>query len=112
MGTRNLVLLEGRLTRDPGSVYTAHAKEVLFFSVVTDPAYNGADPEFHQCLATSESLVKFICDYGQKGGRISLSGRLQYRPSTKDAYKSLAPPPMEAYIYVTEVVSLVKPLPK
>ena len=110
MGTRNLILLEGRLTRDPGSVYTANAKEVLFFSVVTDPPYDGGDPEFHTCLAATESIIKFICDYGKKGGRISLSGRLQYRPSTKDVYKSLSQPPLEAYIYVTEVVSLSKPL--
>lgn len=110
MGTRNLILLEGRLTRDPGSVYTANAKEVLFFNVVTDAPYDGGDPEFHTCLATSESIIKFICDYGQKGGRISLSGRLQYRPSTKEAYKGLSQPPLEAYIYVTEVVSLSKTL--
>ena len=94
----NLVILKGRLTKDPDIRYTQSGKAVASFSVATDKrvAQNSQGPkaDFHNCIAW-ETLAETIGNNLTKGREILVRGHLQTRSyDAQDGSKR----------YVTEVV--------
>lgn len=74
----NIVILTGRLTRDPDVRTTPSGKQVASFTVATDEYSGGTkSAEFHDCTAwekTAEAVGRM-----KKGQRIGVNGRLQTR---------------------------------
>ena len=80
----NKVLMSGRLTRDPEMRTTATGKDVASFSIAVDRKYKrDGEPtaDFFNCTVWEQS-ARYISDYGQKGMRISVVGRLANRKYT------------------------------
>ena len=95
----NLVILKGRLTKDPDIRYTQSGKAVATFRLATDKPYrqdnqNGPTADFHNCVAW-DKLAETIGNNLTKGREILLRGRLQNREyEAQDGSKR----------YITEVV--------
>ena len=95
----NLVILKGRLTKDPDVRYTQSGKAVAAFSMATDKPYaqnnqQGPTADFHNCIAW-EKLAEVIGNNVTKGREILVRGHLQTRSyDAQDGSKR----------YVTEVV--------
>ncbi|WP_029542886.1 single-stranded DNA-binding protein [Selenomonas sp. AB3002] len=95
----NLVILKGRLTKDPEIRYTQSGKPVATFGLATDKPYrqenqNGPTADFHNCVAW-DKLAETIGNNLVKGREILLRGRLQTRQyEDRDGIKR----------YTTEVV--------
>lgn len=94
----NLVILKGRLTKDPDIRYTQSGKAVAAFTIATDKrmAQNSQGPkaDFHNCIAW-EKLAEAIGNNAGKGRELLVKGHLQTRSyDAQDGSKR----------YVTEVV--------
>ena len=94
----NLVILKGRLTKDPEIRYTQSGKAVAAFTIATDKrvAQNSQGPtaDFHNCVAW-EKLAETIGNNAGKGRELLVKGHLQTRSyDAQDGSKR----------YVTEVV--------
>ncbi|MBR1696422.1 MAG: single-stranded DNA-binding protein [Selenomonas sp.] len=95
----NLVVLKGRLTKDPEIRYTQSGKAVAAFSIATDKPYaqnnqQGPTADFHNCIAW-DKLAEVIGNNVTKGREILVRGHLQTRSyDAQDGGKR----------YVTEVV--------
>lgn len=95
----NLVILKGRLTKDPEIKYTQSSKAVARFTLATDKPYKQNDPQaptadFHSCVAW-DKLAETIGNNLVKGREILVRGRLQSRSyEAQDGGKR----------YVTEVI--------
>ena len=94
----NLVILKGRLTKDPEIRYTQSGKAVAVFTIATDKrvAQNSQGPtaDFHNCVAW-EKLAETIGNNAGKGRELLVKGHLQTRSyDAQDGSKR----------YVTEVV--------
>lgn len=95
----NLVILKGRLTKDPDIRYTQSGKAVAAFSMATDKPYaqnnqQGPTADFHNCIAW-EKLAEAIGNNAGKGRELLVRGHLQTRSyDAQDGSKR----------YVTEVV--------
>ena len=78
----NLVVLNGRLTRDPELKFGQSGKAYSRFSIAVDrPFQSSADKnsqtaDFINCVAFGKT-AKFIGEYFRKGRKILLNGRLQ-----------------------------------
>lgn len=78
----NLVVLNGRLTRDPELKFGQSGKAYSRFSIAVDrPFQSGADKnsqtaDFINCVAFGKT-AEFIGEYFRKGRKILLNGRLQ-----------------------------------
>lgn len=91
----NLVILTGRLVRDPETRYTNSKKAVCTFTVATDDGkdQNGERrSQFISCVAW-EKTAELIDQYFVKGDPISVTGKITSRSYEKDGRK----------VYVTEV---------
>lgn len=78
----NLVVLNGRLTRDPELKFGQSGKAYSRFSIAVDrPFQSGTDKnsqttDFINCVAFGKT-AEFIGEYFRKGRKILLNGRLQ-----------------------------------
>ena len=81
----NCVQMIGRLTRDPESRTTNTGKDVASFSIAVAKRFKKGgdepDADFFRCT-TWEQSARYLCDYGYKGARVSVIGRLETRKYT------------------------------
>lgn len=93
----NVVILSGRLTRDPEIRYTPTGKEVGQFTLALDRRYKSSTGErytdFIPCVNWGASN-KALKEYVHKGQELEVEGRLEVRTYEKDGVKR----------YVTEVI--------
>lgn len=88
----NLVILTGRLTKDPELRYTNSNKAVASFSVaVDDGKTRDGDKKtvFVNCVAW-EKTAEFIDEYFKKGDGITLFGKVQSRQYEHEGQKRTA----------------------
>lgn len=89
----NVVVLMGRLTRDPETRRTADGKAVTRYTLAVD-RFKKDEADFISCVAFG-SAAEFAEKYFHKGTKLSLSGRLQTGSYTdRDGKK----------IYTTDVI--------
>lgn len=69
----NIVILMGRLTRDPELKYTLNGKAYTTFTLAVQKTKDEA--EFIDCVAW-EKTAENIAEYFRKGNRILIQGRL------------------------------------
>ena len=69
----NIVILMGRLTRDPELKYTSNGKAYTTFTLAVQKTKDEA--EFIDCVAW-EKTAETIAEYFRKGNRILTQGRL------------------------------------
>lgn len=79
----NRVTLIGRLTKDPDLRYTQGGTSVASFSIANNRSYTAQNEKKEQvsyfnCVAWGKS-GEVIAQYGKKGNRIGIEGRLQQR---------------------------------
>lgn len=76
----NLVVLNGRLTRDPELKFGQSGKAYSRFSIAVDRGFQsdktGQTADFINCVAFGKT-AEFIGEYFRKGRKILLNGRLQ-----------------------------------
>jgi len=85
----NVVVLTGRLVADPTLKYTPNGKAVTELRVAVDRRFKNEGEQtadFFDVVAWGQS-AEFICNYGGKGQRVSIEGRLQQRSWEKDGQK-------------------------
>ena len=78
----NVVVLMGRLVRDPELKTTQSGNSVCTFSIAVDRSYTAKDEERKADFFTITAWRKtaeFICKYFQKGSLIAIEGSLQTR---------------------------------
>ncbi len=81
----NLVVLTGRLTRDPESRQLASGKTVTQFSVATNDYRGGSEKSQYHPIVTWDRLAEICGQYLGKGQLVSIIGRLQTRQWEDDA---------------------------
>jgi single-strand DNA-binding protein len=78
----NIVILTGRLTRDPELRTTSNQTPVCSFTVAVDRQFKNASGEreadFIRCVAWRQT-AEFVNKYFTKGSKINLSGNIQTR---------------------------------
>lgn len=76
----NVVVLQGRMTRDPELRHTQTGKAVTSFSLAVDRDFksNGKETDFIDVVAWGQT-AEFVCSYLGKGRMIGVTGRLQVR---------------------------------
>ena len=77
----NVVVLQGRMTRDPELRHTQAGKSVTSFSVAVERDFksNGEkETDFIDVVAWGQT-AEFVCNYLGKGRMIGVTGRLQVR---------------------------------
>lgn len=72
----NLVVLIGRLTRDPELKFGQSGKAYSRFSLAVDRQFSKGDVDFINCVAFGKT-AELIGEYLRKGRKIALRGRLQ-----------------------------------
>lgn len=78
----NLVVLNGRLTRDPELKFGQSGKAYSRFSIAVDRPFqsssdkNSQTADFINCVAFGKT-AEFIGEYFRKGRKILLNGKLQ-----------------------------------
>lgn len=72
----NVIMITGRLTRDPESRMTQSGKEVVNFCVAVNRVGKDAGADFVNCVAFGKQ-AEVIGKYFIKGMKIDLTGRLQ-----------------------------------
>jgi single-strand DNA-binding protein len=80
----NSVNMIGRLTRDPELRTTNTGKDVASFSIAVAKRFKREgepDADFFRCTTWSQSAT-YISNYGFKGARVSVTGRLETRKFT------------------------------
>lgn len=86
----NVICITGNLTADPELRTTSTGKSVVSFTVAVRKAYKpkeGPDSDFMRVQAW-EKQAEYIANYGGKGRKIAVSGRLESRSYTdKDGNK-------------------------
>lgn len=84
----NVVILTGRLTRDPEIRYTKTKKAVASFTVAVDDGKgeSGRKAQFLPCVAWEEK-AEFLDQYFKKGDGVSITGKLQSRSFEQDGKK-------------------------
>lgn len=79
MNDRNIIVIDGRLTKDIELKYTQSGMEIAGFSIANN-VYGGKDkPEitnFFDCTAFG-SRAKFLAGYAHKGDLLSIDGQLR-----------------------------------
>jgi single-strand DNA-binding protein len=98
----NIVILIGRLTKDPELRYTPTGKPVTTFTIATDRRFSvaGSDQtaDFHNIVVWNE-LAETCSNYLKKGRLVSLIGRTENRKFT------VTVDGIEQNRYITEVVA-------
>lgn len=76
----NVIVLQGRMTRDPELRHTQTGKAVTSFSLAVDRDFksNGKETDFIDVVAWGQT-AEFVCSYLGKGRMIGVTGRLQVR---------------------------------
>lgn len=75
----NIVVLSGRLTKDPDIRYTQSGKTVSSFTIANDVGYGDKKKtSFINCTAW-EKTAEFVGKYFSKGSPILIQGELQTR---------------------------------
>ncbi|MBS9775817.1 MAG: single-stranded DNA-binding protein [Fusobacterium sp.] len=87
----NLVVLNGRLTRDPELKFGQSGKAYSRFSIAVDRPFSsgnngGQTVDFINCVAFGKT-AEFIGEYFRKGKKILLNGTLQMNQYEKDGQK-------------------------
>lgn len=87
----NLVILNGRLVRDPELKYGQSGTAYSRFSIAVDRRFQNSTPnsqeaDFINCVAFGKT-AEFIGEYFKKGKKILLSGRLQQSSYEQDGKK-------------------------
>ena len=88
----NRVILTGYLTRGIEKKIAAD-KSVCSFTVAVQKMMKDDEADFINCVAWGQQ-ADYLSQYGKKGTRVSLEGRIQTRSYQKD----------DSTVYVTEVV--------
>ena len=93
----NIVILTGRLTKDPEKRSTQNGTATTSFSMAVNRNYKNAeggyDADFINCVAW-RATADFIAKWFKKGSLINIVGSIQTRAYEKDGRK----------VYVTEVI--------
>lgn len=80
----NLIVIKGRLTRDPEVAYDQKGKQRTRFSVAVNRAYEKDQTDFFNCTAW-EKTADFISRYFRKGQEIMITGSMRsYKSSGQD----------------------------
>ena len=75
----NIVVLTGRLVKNPEIKKTTTGKSVCTFSVAVDDGYGeNKKTYFHQCVIW-EGRADYLCRYGFQGAWVELKGKLTQR---------------------------------
>lgn len=80
----NVLVIVGRLGRDPERVEINSDKTLARMSVATD-RYSG-ETDWHQVKVWGQS-ADFVLQYAKKGALVSVEGRVEYSTSEKDGVK-------------------------
>lgn len=72
----NLVVLTGRLTRDPELKYGQSGKAYCRFSLAVDRAFQRGEADFINCVAFGKT-AELVGEYLRKGRKTGVQGRLQ-----------------------------------
>ena len=83
----NLVVIVGRLTRDPEVRYTATGKAVASFSVAVDSGYGDNKKVDFIPVTVWDKLAEICGNNLTKGHKVLVEGRLQIRDYEKDGQK-------------------------
>ena len=87
MNADNLIVLNGRLTRDVEVAYMQDGKAIARFTVAVNRAYKDANgdrqADFHSCVAFGKT-GEIINQYFKKGGMIGIVGELRDNNYEKD----------------------------
>ena len=91
----NIVILSGRLTKDPEIRYTKNKKAVATFTLAVDDgkSENGRKAQFLSCVAW-EKAAEILDQYFRKGDGLTVNGKLTSRSYEKDGQRH----------YITEVL--------
>lgn len=79
----NIVILSGRLTRDPEKRQTASGSTVMSFSLAVERGDKSRTTDFFRCEAWGHT-ADFIAKYFQKGSPIEIQGALRTDKHEKD----------------------------
>lgn len=90
----NVVVLMGRLTRDPETRYSQDGKAVTRFTIAVDRRTKEKEADFISCVAFGHT-AEFIDKYFKQGKRIAVDGRIQTGSYTNKEGKK---------VYTTDVV--------
>lgn len=72
----NLVVLIGRLTRDPELKFGQSGKAYSRFSLAVDRPFQKGEADFINCVAFGKT-AELIGEYLRKGRKVAINGRLQ-----------------------------------
>lgn len=72
----NLVVLIGRLTRDPELKFGQSGKAYSRFSLAVDRPFSKGEADFINCVAFGKT-AELIGEYLRKGKKVGVNGRLQ-----------------------------------
>ena len=72
----NLVVLTGRLTRDPELKFGQSGKAYSRFSLAVDRPFQKGEADFINCVAFGKT-AELIGEYLRKGRKVGVNGRLQ-----------------------------------
>lgn len=72
----NLVILTGRLTRDPELKFGQSGKAYSRFSLAVDRPFSKGEADFINCVAFGKT-AELIGEYLRKGKKVGVNGRLQ-----------------------------------
>lgn len=81
----NYVFMRGILVAKPEMRSTANGKGYCNFrtAVRRDFKAKGVDTDFFNCIAWGQS-AEYLCNYGEKGARVTIAGNLQNDTYEKD----------------------------
>lgn len=81
----NYVFMRGILVAKPEMRSTANGKGFCNFrtAVRRDFKAKGVDTDFFNCIAWGQS-AEYLCNYGEKGARVTIAGNLQNDTYEKD----------------------------
>lgn len=72
----NLVVLTGRLTRDPELKYGQSGKAYSRFSLAVDRPFSKGEADFINCVAFGKT-AELVGEYLRKGRKVGVNGKLQ-----------------------------------
>ena len=89
----NLVILHGRLGKDPELKYTSNSTAVCNLSLATDETYKDKDgnkhdkTEWHRLVAWGRQ-AEVMAEYLKKGSEVVVTGKIETRSWEKDGKKN------------------------
>lgn len=85
----NLVIIVGRLTRDPETRYTQTGKAVTNITVAVDDGFGENKKTIFVPVVAWDKLAEVVANNLQKGRRVLVEGRLQISNYEKDGQKHI-----------------------